>query len=95
MKKKGTRNGGRRGFRLEWEGTKDGNGTLYLFGVDSFGEYEERRKGFLTGAGSVSVIGDNLLIQTFRSGGVEVNGRIRGVTFDPARESKVDDFASD
>ena len=84
MKKRANRSvAGRRKFRLEWEGDADGNGRLYLFGVRSFGEYEEKRKRFRTDAGDVSVYGERLSVETFRSGGVEVAGRITGVSFAP------------
>ena len=76
----GTKNHG--SFRLEWEARAKGDGALYLFGVRSFGEYGERRKTFLTGAGIVSVYGEGLTVQTFRSGCVEVCGTILGVSLD-------------
>ena len=73
----------KRGLRLEWEVDADGSGRLFLFGVASFGAYEEKRKCFQTDAGSVSVYGERLSVETFRSGGVEVAGQIAGVSFDP------------
>ena len=76
------------GFRLEWEGDADGSGRLFLFGVASFGAYEEKRKCFLTDAGKVSVCGERLSVETFRSGGVEVVGRILGVSFTNQREER-------
>ena len=82
MKKCGCETGKRGVFRLEWEEKAKGEGVLYLFGVRSFGEYGERRKSFLTGAGNVSVYGEGLSVQTFRSGCVEVCGRILGVSLD-------------
>ena len=94
MKEKGNgRHTARRGFRLEWEGRGDGSGRIYLFGVRSFGAYEEKRKCFRVDAGSVSVYGELLSVQTFRSGAVEVLGRIAGVSFAPGRED--DGFAAD
>ena len=77
--------GARRGFRLEWEENRDGNGRIFLFGVDSFGAYEENRKIFLTSAGIVTVLGERLSVRTFRSGSVEVSGTIGGVSFVPSR----------
>ena len=75
----------RRGFRMEWEGDEGDSGRLFLFGVRAFGAFEEKRKSFQTDAGSVSVYGERLTVETFRSGGVEVAGRIAGVSFDPGR----------
>jgi len=83
----------RRRFRLEWSGDPE-DGLLYLFGVDSFGEYAEDRKSFLTGAGKVTVVGKGIRVSTFRSGGVEIRGRIRGVKLDDG-EKRTDTRASD
>ena len=86
MKKreKSERAGGKRGFRLEWEENRNGAGTLYLFGVEQFGDYTDRCKSFQTGAGVLSVSGEGLSVTTFRSGAVEVTGKIRCATFTPA-----------
>ena len=81
MKKCTFGTGKSRGFRLEWDGRASG-GVLYLFGVQSFGEYEEKRKTFVTGTGQVSVYGEGLTVQTYRSGCVEVCGKIFGVSLD-------------
>ncbi|MBO4284516.1 MAG: hypothetical protein J5958_07850 [Clostridia bacterium] len=81
------------GFRVEWEEDTDGSGRLFLFGVASFGAYEEKKKCFLTKAGKVSVYGERLSVETFRSGGVEVVGRIVGVSFAPGQEEH--GFAAD
>ena len=56
----------KRAFRLEWEERSGGDGTLYLDGVLSFGEFAEKRKRFLTGVGVVSVFGERLSVLTFR-----------------------------
>ena len=79
------------GFRLEWEGNGR-SGTVYLFGVESFGEYGEKSKTFLTDGGKVTVYGVDLTVETFRSGCVEVAGRIFGVSLD---ETEGRDHASD
>lgn len=81
MKKGGCGTAKHGAFRLEWE-VKATGGALYLFGVKSFGEYGEKRKSFLTGAGVVSVYGEGLTAQTFRSGCVEVCGNVLGVSLD-------------
>ena len=78
-KKEKTGGGARCGFRLEWESSPEGMGRLYLFGVRSFGEYRDDRKGFLSGAGRVTVKGKGLTVRTYRSGGVELTGVIVGV----------------
>ena len=68
------------GFRVEWESKRNGSDTLYLYGVESFGEYEEKCKRFRTAGEVVAVYGDNLAVLTYRSGCVEVCGRILGVS---------------
>ena len=76
----------RRSFRLEWEECRNGEGRIYLFGVISFREYEEKRKRFETPSGCVSVFGERLSVTTYRSGCVEVCGGILGVSFDRAEK---------
>ena len=86
MKKKGPIAGiagQRRSFRLEWTEDREGEGTVYLFGVETFGDYSEKQKSFYTRAGKVTVLGEELFVSTFRSGGIEISGSVRGVTFDP------------
>ncbi|MBP5428576.1 MAG: YabP/YqfC family sporulation protein [Clostridia bacterium] len=92
MKKERGRGAGRSVFRLEWESDRDGVGRLFLFGVATFGRYGENEKRFLTADGAVSVRGERLSVKTYRSGGVEVCGSIREVSFDPfdRREEEID-----
>ena len=73
-------------FRVEWDARKDGSGTLYLYGVKTFGENGERCKRFVTEGALVSVYGEDLSVLTFRSGCVEVCGRILGVSYGPERD---------
>ncbi len=68
------------GFRVEWESKRNGFDTLYLFGVESFGEYEAKCKRFRTVGAVVAVYGEDLAVLTYRSGCVEVCGRILGVS---------------
>ena len=79
MKKDCKRSGG---FRVECESRRDGSGTLYLYGVVSFGLNEQRCKRFQTAGTVVSVWGDGLSVLTYRSGCVEVCGHILGVSCD-------------
>ena len=83
--------GGRGGFRLEWEESKSGVGTLYLFGVERFGEYADDCKCFQTGVGRIAVKGGRLLVGTFRSGAVEVCGEIGSVTYTPGLTCRKED----
>ena len=82
-------------FRLEWEGTSDGFGRLYLFGVESFGEYRTERKCFRFSCGCVFITGRELSVLTYRFGGVEVTGKIAGVTFQPSQKTGGDGLETD
>ena len=96
MKSEHERGARRSAFRLEWESDRDGVGRLFLFGVASFGRYGESEKRFLTAGGDVAVRGERLSVRTYRSGGVEVCGSIREVSFDPSvRRGKGNDRADD
>ena len=81
MNEKG-RGGGKRAFRIEWEESRDGQGSLYLFGVESIGTYENDRKSFQTVNGILTVNGRDLSILTFRSGAVGLVGEISGITYE-------------
>ena len=78
----------RRAFRLEWEETEDGRGTVYLFGVSAIGEYAEERKSFQTSKGTVGIIGKGLSVLTYRSGTVELMGEIAEITYQKERKEK-------
>lgn len=87
MKRREPTGGTRRIVRVEWEFASDGRGRVYLFGVRSFGDYGNDRTCFQTGAGCVTVSGEELTVRTFCSGGVELTGRIDSVTV-TGREGK-------
>ena len=73
---------GKRSFRIEWEESEDGRGSLFLFGVRSIGVYENDRKSFQTAGGVLTVNGRNVHVLTFRSGAVGLVGEISAVSFD-------------
>ncbi len=74
------------GFRVEWESKRNGADALYLYGVESFGEYEAKCRRFRTGGEVIAVYGENLAVLTYRSGCVEVCGRILGVSREKGKE---------
>lgn len=76
---------GNGGFRVEWESKRNGSDTLYLYRVESFGEYEAKCKRFRTAGAVVAVYGEDLAVLTYRSGCVEVCGRILGVSREPVK----------